>query len=277
MLRSFLYSTARTRPAWYKSGVQTQRSLFSTTRSSLFRASSLSLNQNKNKEANFNDTQTAYAGLTTPKLVRGWVVLKICSIEPIVANAEKLLPTSRKIFGDTFIKFFVHPTFFSHFCAGEGEESIKPTVQWLKTNKIGAILDYAAEADIEEEDKQPELPSSETTNILLNTNSPVAQHYPTARTYQYSTEKECDANLEIFASAIRAVKNVTPEGFAAIKITALGNPLLLERWSSSIVEIRALFHRMDSSGSGKIHFDEFIEAWKQYFVLDGKKNYHTLF
>ena len=185
---------------------------------------------------------------------------------------------SRKVFGDSFIKFFVHPTFFSHFCAGEGEESIKPTVQWLKSNQIGAILDYAAEADIEEEESSNDNSSTldkdethtEATNILLNTNTPLPQHYPTARVYKYSTERECDANHEIFASAIRAVKNVTPEGFAAIKITALGNPLLLERWSSSLVEIRALFHRMDQNGTGMMNFEEFKTAWGEYFVMDGK-------
>ena len=96
--------------------------------------------------------------------------------------------------------------------------------------------------------------------------------YPSARVYRYSTEKECDANHEIFASAIRAVKNVTPEGFAAIKITALGNPLLLERWSSSLIEIRALFHRMDKTGSGKMNFSEFKQAWSEYFIMDDESD-----
>ena len=41
-------------------------------------------------------------------------------------------------------------TFFRHFCAGEDAESIKPVIHELERNGIGAILDYAAEADLEE-------------------------------------------------------------------------------------------------------------------------------
>jgi hypothetical protein len=34
------------------------------------------------------------------------------------------------------------------------------------------------------------------------------------------------------------------DGCAAGKVTALGNPVLLERWSSALVEIRGLFARL---------------------------------
>lgn len=42
---------------------------------------------------------------------------------------------------------------------------------------------------------------------------------------------------------------VSPDGFAAIKMTALGNPALLERWSTARVEIAALFGRIQADAA----------------------------
>jgi hypothetical protein len=103
------------------------------------------------------------------------------------------------------------------------------------------ILDYAAEADITEEDG----PEPTKTPALEKT---VFE----ARQYQYSTEQQCNANAAIFKKAITAVHNVSPDGFAAIKITGLCNPILLERWSTALVEIRNLFNRLDGNKDGKL-------------------------
>jgi proline dehydrogenase len=80
-------------------------------------------------------------------------------------------------------------------------------------------LDYAAEPDVGDEDSE-------------SVSSPSYTGVDSARVYDYTTELKCDQNAVIFEEAINAVKNVSPTGFAAIKITALGNPLLLERWST---------------------------------------------
>ena len=40
-------------------------------------------------------------------------------------------------------------------------------------------------------------------------------------------------------------------GFAAIKCTALGNPILLERMSSAIVQLRSLFQELDTEKNGQ--------------------------
>lgn len=48
-------------------------------------------------------------------------------------------------------------TFFGHFCAGESEKAIRPTIKWLEGHGIGGILDYAAEGDLDEEDKKKRL------------------------------------------------------------------------------------------------------------------------
>jgi hypothetical protein len=83
---------------------------------------------------------------------------------------------------------------------GESHESLGPCVHNLEKYGVGSILDYAAEADLSEEVGEK------------------MTHDQPAREYRYSDELACDANKLIFLDAIRAVHNVTPEGFAAIKV-----------------------------------------------------------
>ena len=119
-------------------------------------------------------------------------------------------------------------------------------------------MDYAAEADIEDgdDDTQGKRSSCNASEVY------------SARQYDYSTEKQCDKNAEIFAEAIQAVHNVSPDGFAAIKITALCNPTLLERWSTSLVEIRRLFERLDRDDDKVLSYAEFFRGCKKYFNAD---------
>ena len=204
----------------------------------------------------FTNARVAYRGLPTSALARATLVFKACSIKPIVTNSEWLLATARGALGDRIVGPIVRGTFFAHFCAGEAEDSIRPSVEFLRSNGVGAILDYAAEGDIEEDEEGGE-----------------AKHragVESARVYDYKTEAGCDANARIFESAIRAVHNVTPEGFAAIKVTALGNPALLERWSTSLVEIRNFFDRLDVEGKGRLKWAEFERGWVEHFNFDAQ-------
>src|SRR5690606_24321910 len=93
-----------------------------------------------------------------------------------------------------------------------------------------------------------------------------AENLVVSRVYDYASEAQCDEHMRIFKTCIRAVHDVSPTGFAAIKVTALGNPLLLERISVAITELRHLFDRFDSDGNGLITAGEFMEAYNQYFT-----------
>lgn len=75
--------------------VATPLTFFSTTFSSFSTATTNTTNNSDLSDPDFTDTKTAYGGLSTSKLVRGWAVLKICSIDAIVVNSEFLLATSR--------------------------------------------------------------------------------------------------------------------------------------------------------------------------------------
>ena len=70
-------------------------------------------------------------------------------------------------------------------------------------------------ADKEEED--------DNTEGIIFTQPPFNQP---ARVYDYKSESECDKHVQVFMDCIHSVRDVSAEhnGFAALKVTALGNP-----------------------------------------------------
>jgi len=90
--------------------------------------------------------------------------------------------------------------------------------------------------------------------------------------YDYKSEQDCDHHVEIFKNCIRSVRDVSPtHGFAALKVTALGNPALLERISTMIVEVKNLFSKFDEKGLGLLSRDDFVRCYEHYFHTDDEK------
>ena len=179
-------------------------------------------------------------------------------------NAEVLLSTSRRVFGDRFVRAVVKPIFFNHFCAGADETELQPKVSFLAKNGIGAILDFAAEADISS--------ASEDDEVRKH-----RKGVESARVYDYITEDQCDAHAKQFKAEIQAVHNVSPEGFAAVKVTALGNPQLLKRWSQSLVEIRNLFKVLDADHDGRLKWKEFEQGYNRLFTPTTRDDLRDMF
>jgi proline dehydrogenase len=170
-------------------------------------------------------------------LVRAYGIFKICAIRPIVQNCETLYNLGLRLVGQTVTHEVMRRSFFAHFCAGESATDIKPKLEMLRAQGVGGILDYAAEA-----------PDPEASDRRVHWND-------TARIPQYHGEAMCDQNLEIFVEAIRAVQATTPNGFAAIKLSGLGKPELLERVSNALVECARFFKRLHDAGSGTLPGD----------------------
>ncbi|KAL3896582.1 MAG: hypothetical protein SGPRY_013238 [Prymnesium sp.] len=76
--------------------------------------------------------------------------------------------------------------------------------------------------------------------------------------------------MKIFLRAVSAVRATTPDGFAALKVTALGNPRLLERVSNAIIALRD-FYRDLGNGQGKLTRDGFISGWTAAFDVTEKE------
>lgn len=208
-----------------------------------------------NPTPNFADPQSAHGSKTTAEIVRSIGVFQACRLPFLVNNAEKLLNMSSKVFGSTFTNAVMKHTFFKHFCAGENSVDMKPVIDRLQENNIGPILDYAAENDSDGSSASGDLEG-------LTTQPPFNQP---ARIYDYKSEKQCDHHVEIFKNCIRSVRDVSPHGFAALKVTALGNPILLERMSTIIVEVKKFFATMDENKSGFISREDFLRCYDRHF------------
>jgi len=174
------------------------------------------------KPLDFDDVSSSFAVKTDYEILRSIIVFRFCRIEFFVKNANRLLKLGDKILGQKITNYILRKTFFAHFCAGEDSETIKPVIKKLESAGLGAVLDYAAEADI------PETPTERKEGVV------------SARTYEYTGEESCDANLEICLSCIEASGN-RPDSFAAIKLTALGKPELLEHLSIVLNHTKKVF------------------------------------
>ena len=226
----------------------------------------------------FTDAKAVYSSKSTPELVSALLVLQTCRFQPLVTHAEWLLKTAKGVLGASAVDGIVRHTFFAHFCAGEDETTIRPKVKALEAAGIGSILDYAAEAD------DTAIPSNTAANTAAaaaassgstsgDPGSPAAtphalpseasRRQDVARKHRYTGEEDCDAHVEVFERCIQSVHNVSPNGFAAIKLTALGPPAILRRMSRAIVEVNDLFVKMDQDGDGVLSRDEFVEGYKQ--------------
>ncbi|KAG6948270.1 hypothetical protein JG688_00015198 [Phytophthora aleatoria] len=180
----------------------------------------------------FHDTERIFATKTTPELVRAYGVYFMSQFRPLVQHSGELLEVSYKFPGAKFTDTLLRATFFGHFCAGEDVNEIRPVIRKLETAGIGAILDFAAEADVE----QPRDLNGVDQNLV------------SARTYAYDGEAACDANAAISRHAIIDASEAASTGepaFVAIKCTALGKPELLMRMSAIIVQAQLLFHTLD--------------------------------
>ena len=91
---------------------------------------------------------------------------------------------------------------------------------------------------------------------------PESEQQIRVQTYDYESEAQCDKHVETFLHCIKDVESFGPDGYAAVKITALGNPKLLARLSTAIVEATRLFEVFDMNGDGVISRDEFEFGYK---------------
>jgi proline dehydrogenase len=223
MLRA---ASLRLLPRWH---AHHHRSAFSTIASSLTLTEEQKTKLNtKTSSISFSETERIFAAKSTAELLRAYFVFTTCQIPFLVKNSQQMINLSYKILGSKVTDFTLKQSFFGHFCAGEDAKDIQPALKRLSTAGIGAILDYAAEADVEDE-KKTHLNGIAATDLQ-------------ARTYDYADEAMCDANMKI---ALQAIKDASENGFTAIKCTAMGKPELLQRMSSILVETQVLFHSLD--------------------------------
>jgi len=193
------------------------------------------------KKVNFADAKRSYANKTSFELARSLMIFRVCAVRPIVANASRLYRLATQTMGHGLPDSVIRASFFKHFCGGENERDLMPVMDRLSSNGVGAILDYAAEADVAA--------------------APRGDH---ADHPDYHGEAACDANAEIVMASIDAAATAAARGgqepFAACKFTGIGQPELLERLSTILCSLNASFARLDSEGNGKLTVAQFVDG-----------------
>jgi len=228
-------------------------------------------------DLDFLNARLAFESKSTFEVLRAWAIFKICSIQPIVDNCEKLYTVALKVLGTTLVHGVVKQSFFGHFCAGIDDVDIVPRVEALRKQGVGAILDYAAEAKVEEQAVQKGGAVS-TPGLTLGPELSAS----TKQAITYTSEAQADAHVVIFEAAVRAVRDTSPDGFAAVKISGLGDVRLLERVSTAITELDQFFRRMktgdeyqpqnqkesDLRYDYQLSYEEFKVGWLHFFDAD---------
>ena len=164
----------------------------------------------------FNDPSIAYRNKSASDLFRALAVFHLSGVRPLVKHSLPLLKTSTAVLGPQITHWALRQTFFGHFCAGETSAEVYPTLDRLRASGVGAILDYAAEADVAESDRGS---ATRPSPAVL------------------------DSNVAIFLSCIQTAA-ARPNGFAAVKVSALAQPELLQRVSSVLVAARKLYQEL---------------------------------
>jgi proline dehydrogenase len=226
--------------------------------------------QAKNPIPDFSNAHAAYAHQSTAALYRSLLTFSICQVPLLVRHAEPLLSVTRRLLGDTWTDRLLQMTLFGHFCAGTNRETMHPAITTLEQAGIGSILDFAAEDDGETADSAPKLPPTQARLVMDTLPIPESEErkLTNSRVYDYQSEAQCDQHVEDFVQCIRDVAALGKDGYAAVKVTALGSPDLLKRMSTAIYEAKQLFAKFDVNGDGLIEEDEFEEGYRQYFTND---------
>ena len=217
-------------------------------------------NHDITKVPDFSDEKAAYESKSNIELLRAYIVFQLCRIPFIVNHSESLLKYSRKVLGDTITDNVLKATMFGHFCAGEDEKRIGPVLAAMEKKGVGSILDYAYEDPVESEGK-----SGGGDKEVKTADAIVQDTLVKARVYDYESEKQCDRHVDVFKSCINSVKNLNMDGYAAVKVSALGNPKLLEKMSRALREVQNLYGKFDQDQDGFISRAEFEKGYKLFF------------
>jgi len=216
------------------------------------------------KQLDFQDYRACYSSKSTKDIIRALAVFRLCTVQSLVKRCKEILDGTRRVLGDRITFFLVRNSFFSLFCGGETQEDLNDVVGRLSESGIGSIFDYAAEADVEEEDER------EMTGRAID---------------ELIEEPECDANVSIFLECINGAYNATSglqvgkakPPFAAIKVTALGRPILLEKMTEIIRKTHSLFNKFDGKARMRLSRTDFARGLQLLGVSMPQADMDSLF
>nr|AGT02538.1 proline dehydrogenase [Herpetomonas muscarum] len=184
-------------------------------------------------KADFDDP-TSYQRRSTWYLIKALGVLQVCSIEYISKNSVQLMKMCEKVLGKTLTyDVLVKHSVYDYFCAGQHDMEVRRSIERLRKDHIGAVLDYAAEADADETfvpgPGSPDAPDISMASLVTRTNI----KYP-------MDENVFDENMKLYMMCIMHSSLHNPvgvPGVSAVKVTGMCDPQLLARMSAILMSI----------------------------------------
>lgn len=172
-----------------------------------------------------------YRDLDLPSLMNSYLVYKLCRSEKLVENASAILERMQSLGLSMLTNKFIKVTFFKHFCGGETPEELESVQTTLKNRNICSILDYACEAEYDE-DKPLKL--------------------------EDAVNSARDFAGKIAATVDWCVHGLKP--VVVMKVTSLLSPKVLIGWSNTLNLFQSEFEELakgPKAVNGKIDFDTF--------------------
>ncbi|XP_037292614.1 proline dehydrogenase 1, mitochondrial isoform X2 [Manduca sexta] len=227
----------------------------------------------------FNSPKDAFKSKKTSELVRAYFVYQICSVNWMVENNDMLMKRLRQVVGQKLFEVIMKATFYGQFVAGEDQNTIRPTIDRLRSFGVKSILDYSVEEDIsQEEAEKREVSASISAYGDKKEEGQLKQYHveqrfadrrykvTSARTYFYLNEASCEKNMEAFLKSIDAVAGITKStGLMAVKLTALGRPQLLLQLSEVIMRARNYMQQIAGGTGNVLTHHKTIEDFQRYF------------
>ncbi|KAG0369530.1 hypothetical protein BGZ54_009673 [Gamsiella multidivaricata] len=178
---------------------------------------------------------------STSDLLLSLFVYKMCTFNLLVDLTPKLIRLAEMMHLSAPAYWIGRKTFFAQFCGGETAEDCIGTMNSFKNAGINSILDLSIEFDLNESD----LTSQTSFDIRARCN------------------KSADDIANQISACIETASNVS-RSFAAIKVTAISSPLLLQQVSSTLNTLQSTFKNMDQDRDGKITKEEFRQLLKLF-------------
>lgn len=169
------------------------------------------------------DPSVSLAHRSTLDLLRSALIFELCQFPQIVDYTPRMIEAARSMGLEKPLFWLIRNTFFQQFCGGETADEVVPSMQSIKQQGIGSILDLSVEAD--------DLPSNAD---------------------QEAVDRKADGISALIRQCIETAARV-PGSYAAVKVTALGSTKALRNLSHSLLFTRDLFYREAAGGMQLSH------------------------
>ncbi|KPI83845.1 proline oxidase mitochondrial precursor-like protein [Leptomonas seymouri] len=180
----------------------------------------------------FND-DTTYRQRSAWYLIKALALLRLCRINYLATNSVQVMKRFEKVLGTKLTySILVKKSFYNYFCAGENDQELRDTVHKMAKSNIGAVLDYAAEADTE--GFAPEPGAAVGPEISMS-------RLVTKFNVEYLMDEGIfDQNMKLYMMCIMHASLYSPcdaAGVAAVKVTGMCDPQLLARVSAILMSV----------------------------------------